>query len=61
MSMIVWSTISFGASIVLPWIIQSPDDAHNPKAQTYTARPPQSLGGVLKDVKDVRTFKPTLP
>lgn len=54
MSMIVWSTISFGASIVLPWIVQSPDDNEKPG---YTARPPQSLEGVLKDVESV---KPTL-
>lgn len=54
MSMIVWSIISFAASIVLPWIVQSPDDDEKPG---YTARPPQSLQGVLKDVKSV---KPTL-
>ena len=54
MSMIVWSTISFGASIVLPWLVQSPDDDEKPG---YTARPPQSLATVLKNVQ---TVKPTL-
>lgn len=55
MSMIVWSTISFGASIVLPWLVQSPDDDESKRG--YTARPPQSMEGVLKDVPRV---KPTL-
>lgn len=51
MSMIVWSLISFAASIVLPWCVQSPDDNEKPG---YTARPPQSLEGVLKDVTSVK-------
>lgn len=45
---IVFAMISFGASIVLPWIIESPDDDEKPG---YTPRPPQNLHGVTGNAK----------
>ena len=54
LSLIVFSTIGFISSIVLPWMIQSPDDNEKPG---YTARPPQSLVPIL----NIATWqKPTL-
>ena len=54
MSMIVWSVISFVASIVLPWFVENParDDQ-----VTYTARPPPRIAGVLGSLS---SYKPTL-
>ena len=54
MSLIVYSIVSFTASIILPGMIQSPDDDERPG---YTARPPRSLEPVLQKVK---RKKPTL-
>lgn len=48
LAMIVFSTIGFVSSIVLPWLIESPDDKEKP---VYTARPPQSLEPILKGAK----------
>ena len=48
MSLVVFSIIATASSVVLPWLIQSPDDNEKPG---YTARPPQRLEPVLKTVK----------
>lgn len=45
---------SFASSVVLPWLVQSPDDAEKPG---YTPRPPQSLQSVITGA---RKTKPTL-
>ena len=50
---IVFAMISFASSIVLPWLVQSPDDDE----KSYTARPPQSLESVIQGA---RKTKPTL-
>lgn len=42
---IAFAIISFAASIVLPWLVQSPGDHDKPG---YTPRPPQSLQSVIK-------------
>ena len=47
MSLIVFSIVATGSSIILPWFIQSPDDNEKP---AYTARPPSSLEPVLNIV-----------
>ncbi|GAB1742780.1 hypothetical protein NU219Hw_g8490t1 [Hortaea werneckii] len=49
---IVFAMISFGSSIVLPWIIESPEDDDKPG---YTPRPPQGLQTVAGEFR-----KPTL-
>ncbi|KAK4548525.1 hypothetical protein LTR36_009435 [Oleoguttula mirabilis] len=51
---IAFAMISFASSIVLPWLVQSPDDTDKPD---YTPRPPQSLQSVIKGA---RRTKPTL-
>ncbi|KAK5119968.1 hypothetical protein LTR85_007044 [Meristemomyces frigidus] len=51
---IAFAMISFASSIVLPWLVQSPDDAERPG---YTPRPPQSLQSVIEGA---RKNKPTL-
>lgn len=51
---IFFSIVTFAASIVLPWLVQSPDDHERP---AYTPRPPQSLEVA---VSTARKYKPTL-
>lgn len=54
-ALIVFSLVSFGASLALPWLVKSPDDDEKPG---FTPRPPQSLEGVLKRLH--LTGKPSL-
>ncbi|KAK5166230.1 uncharacterized protein LTR77_008491 [Saxophila tyrrhenica] len=54
MSLIVFSIVATICSIVLPWLIHSPDDNDKP---AYTARPPTILEPVLSKV---RFRKPSL-
>lgn len=54
-ALIVFSLVSFSASLVLPWFVQSPDDEEKPG---FTPRPPRSLEGVLKG--SPLTGKPSL-
>ncbi|KAK4570066.1 hypothetical protein LTR86_003036 [Recurvomyces mirabilis] len=49
---IVFAIICFAASIVLPWLVQSPDEDNG-----YTPRPPENLHTVLSTLKK---SKPTL-
>ncbi|KAK5109526.1 hypothetical protein LTR62_006978 [Meristemomyces frigidus] len=48
---IMFAIICFAASIVLPWLVQSPEE------DGYTPRPPKQLGTVLSSL---RSRKPTL-
>jgi solute carrier family 45, member 1/2/4 len=53
MSLIVFSIITFIGSIVLPWVINSPDD----EGPGFTPRPPQSVAGALIEIEK---HKPSL-
>lgn len=44
MSLIVFSIVATICSVIIPWMVQSPDDRERPG---YTARPPQSLEPLL--------------
>ena len=48
MSLVVFSIVGTAASVVVPWLIQSPGDNEN---AGYTARPPSSLEPLLKGAK----------
>ena len=54
MSLIVFSIVGTSASVVVPWLIQSPDESER---SGYTARPPQGLEQILTKIK---IQKPTL-
>lgn len=53
-ALIVYSIVGTASSIVLPWLIQSPEDEEK---AGYTSRPPRFLEGILKRIK---LRKPTL-
>lgn len=58
-AMIASSTISFLASIVLPWVVRNPDEASGAERFSYKSRKTtQYLGAGL--VRRLRRFKPTL-
>jgi len=50
----IFSVITFASSIVLPWLVQSPDDREK---TGYTPRPPRRLQSF---VQNLRVGKPTL-
>lgn len=56
--MIVFSFVSFGLSIILPYLARGPEDDEKPP---FTPRPPRSLEPVLSKVPLWNSWKPTLP
>lgn len=63
-ALIVFSFVSFGLSIILPYLARSPSDEekpHQPPQPSFTPRPPRSLESVLDKLPSVKIWKPTLP
>lgn len=58
MSLIVFSIVSFGFSILLPYIAHNPDAEEADGKPAFTPRPPRSLEPCLEQVP---AWKPTLP
>lgn len=57
-ALIVFSFVSFGLSIILPYLARSPTDDEKPP---FTPRPPRRLEPVLSRVPAWNSWKPTLP
>jgi solute carrier family 45 protein 1/2/4 len=57
-ALIVFSFVSFGLSIILPYLARSPTDDEKPP---FTPRPPRSLEPVLSKIPPWNSWKPTLP
>lgn len=57
-ALIVFSFVSFGLSIILPYLARGPEDDEKPP---FTPRPPRSLEPVLSKVPLWNSWKPTLP
>jgi solute carrier family 45 protein 1/2/4 len=57
-ALIVFSFVSFGLSIILPYLARGPADDEKPP---FTRRPPRSLEPVLSRVPAWNSWKPTLP
>lgn len=57
-ALIVFSFVSFGLSIILPYLARSPSDEEKPP---FTPRPPRSMEAVLSKVPSWNSWKPTLP
>jgi solute carrier family 45 protein 1/2/4 len=57
-ALIVFSFVSFGLSIILPYLARGPEDDEKPP---FTPRPPRSLQPVLSKVPMWNSWKPTLP
>jgi solute carrier family 45 protein 1/2/4 len=57
-ALIVFSFVSFGLSIILPYLARSSSDDEKPP---FTPRPPRSLEPVLSKVPFWNSWKPTLP
>jgi solute carrier family 45 protein 1/2/4 len=57
-ALIVFSFVSFGLSIILPYLARSPADDEKPP---FTPRPPRSLEPVLSKIPPWKSWKPTLP
>ncbi|KAF2142897.1 uncharacterized protein K452DRAFT_326124 [Aplosporella prunicola CBS 121167] len=53
LSLIVFSTITLVASVVLPWVVKSPED----EKPDFTPRPP---AGLAPAIKQAEKYKPTL-
>ncbi|KAF1346736.1 sucrose transport protein [Delphinella strobiligena] len=53
MSLVIFSCITFAGSLVLPWVVKSPQD----EQPSFTPRPPASIAPI---VKQVSRHKPTL-
>lgn len=57
-ALIVFSFVSFGLSIILPYLARDPSDEEK---LPFTPRPPRSLETVLDKVPSCNSWKPTLP
>lgn len=53
LSLVVFSIITFAGSILLPWVVQSPDNEKRP----FTPRPPHSIAPL---VRKLNAYKPDL-
>lgn len=47
MSLIIFSIVTFAGSMILPWLIKSPEDDMKPE---FTPRPPASIAPIIKQV-----------
>ncbi|KAL1590538.1 hypothetical protein WHR41_00597 [Cladosporium halotolerans] len=57
-ALIVFSFVSFGLSLILPYLARSPTDEEK---SPFTPRPPRRLEPVLSRVPSLNAYKPTLP
>lgn len=64
-ALIVFSLVSFGLSIILPYLARNDDDASNTSASkpaTFTPRPPRGFETLLSKLpSSLEAWKPTLP
>ncbi|KAF2668981.1 MFS general substrate transporter [Microthyrium microscopicum] len=56
MTLIIFSLVTFVASVLLPWVVQSPEEEAGGIGE-FTPRPPESIAGVLLALQK---YKPTL-
>jgi solute carrier family 45 protein 1/2/4 len=56
MTLIIFSLVTFASSVLLPWIVQSPEEEAGGIGE-FTPRPPESIAGLLLAAQK---YKPTL-
>ena len=50
LSLVVFSIITFAGSVLLPWIVQSPES----EKRGFTPRPPQSIAPIVTKLNDIK-------